>query len=57
MVAIFDFLHFQTSDSILTSLTVLLDPENMGIAVGISLLSWVEAEIRVTEFIAAILVY
>ena len=39
MAAIFDFEQIQTSDSILTSLSVLPDPENMGIAVGILLLS------------------
>ena len=39
MAASFDFRHTQTSDSIPTSLSVLLHPENMGIAVGISFLS------------------
>jgi len=43
MAAIFDLRHIQTSDSIPTSLSVLPDPKNMGIAVGISLLSCVEA--------------
>ena len=33
MAAIFDCQHTQTSDSILTSLSVLLDPQNMDIAV------------------------
>jgi len=43
MAAIFDLRHTQTSDSIHTSLSVLLNPNNMGIAVGISLLSRIEA--------------
>jgi hypothetical protein len=43
MAAIFDFQHTQTSDSIPASLSVLPYPENMGIAVGISLLSYVSA--------------
>ena len=45
MTAIFDFRQTRTSDSIPISLSVLLNPENMGIAVGISLLSCIEAEI------------
>ena len=45
MSAIFDFQHSQTSDSIRTSLSVLPDLENMDKAVGISLLSCIEAEI------------
>ena len=45
MAAIFDFRHTQTSDSIPISLSVLPDPENMGIADGIVLLSWLKAEI------------
>ena len=52
MAVIFDFQHTQTSDSIPVSLPVLLDPENMDLAVVISLLSCVEVEIRVTEFTA-----
>ena len=39
MAAIFDFRHTRTSNSIPISLFVLPDPENMGEAVGISLLS------------------
>ena len=50
MTAIFDFQHTQSSGTILTSVFGLFDPERMGIAVGISLLSCVEAEIRATEF-------
>ena len=45
MAAIFDFQHTQTSVRVLTSLFVLPDPENMGIAVGILFLSHLEAEI------------
>ena len=48
--AILDFRHTQTSDSIPTSLVVSLDPENMGIAVGISLLSCIEADISVVLY-------
>ena len=48
VTAIFDFRHTQTSDGIPTSLFVLPHPENMGIAVGISLLSCIRTEIRVT---------
>ena len=50
MVVIFDFQQTQTSNSIHTSLSLLPDSENMGIAVGILLLSCVEAEIHVIEF-------
>ena len=46
MAAIFDLRNTQTSESIPTSLYVLPDPENMGIGVGISLLSRIEAEIN-----------
>ena len=48
VVAIFDFRHTMKSASILTTFFVLPDPENMGIAVGILLLSCIRAEIRVT---------
>ena len=34
-----------TSEGIRTSPTVLLDPENVGVAVGISFLSYIQAEI------------
>ena len=43
MAAIFDFQHTQTLVGILTSLYVLPDPENMGIAVGILFLSNLKA--------------
>ena len=45
MAAIFDLRHTQISGRIPTRLFELSDPENMGIAVGISLLSPVQAEI------------
>ena len=45
IVAIFYFQHTQASDNIFISLSVLPDPENMGIAVGISLLSGIQANI------------
>ena len=51
MAAIFDFRPSRTSDSIPISLFVLPDPENMGMAVEISLLSCVEAEIYVISFL------
>jgi len=43
MVAIFDLRYTQTSDSIPTSLSVLPNPQNMDIAIGISLLLYIEA--------------
>ena len=46
--AIFDLQHTQTSDSIPTSLCVLLDPENMGVAVGIKFLGHHAYELRYT---------
>ena len=49
MAAIFDSQHTQTSDSIPMCLSVLLDPENMGVAVEISLQSSVQAEMNVFE--------
>ena len=55
MAAIFEFQHTQTSDSIPTSLSVMPDPENIGIAVGISLLSWLKAEIYVISYLLPIL--
>jgi len=45
MTDIYDLRHTQKSDSIPTSLSVLPNPKNMGIAVGILLLSCIEAEI------------
>ena len=51
MAAIFTLQHTQTSDSILTSLSVLPDPENMGIAIEISLLSCTGVEINVISYL------
>ena len=45
MAAIFDLPVTPTSQSIYNSFTVLLDPENVGVAVGILLLSLLQAEI------------
>ena len=45
MAAIFDSQHTQTSHSNPICLSVLLDRENMGIAVGNSLSSCVQAEL------------
>jgi len=50
MAAIFDFVYFQTWGIILISLIGLPDLENMGIAVGISLLSGIEIELRLISF-------
>ena len=47
MAAIFDLPITPTSDSIHTSLTVLLDPNNVRVATGIVLRSHIEAEIYV----------
>ena len=47
MAAIFDLPVTLTSKSIQTNYTVFLDPENVGVAVGISLLSCIQAEIFV----------
>ena len=51
MAAILDFLHTQISDSVLTGLSVLPDPENMGKAIGISLLSCIRAELYVIFYL------
>ena len=45
MAAMFDIPVTPTSESIHTSPTALLDPENVGVPVGISLLSHLQAEI------------
>ena len=50
MAAIFDFRDTQTSDSLPISFSVLPDPENVGIAVGISLLSGIQAENYVISY-------
>ena len=49
LAAIFNLRLTLTSDSIRTNQVVLLDPENMGIAVGDSLLSSVQVEIKYFE--------
>jgi len=51
MPAIFDFSFIHTSDSLRSSLVVSPDHENMGIAVGISLLSCIETELRLISFL------
>jgi len=51
MSAIFDFSSFQTWDIIRSTLIGLPDLENMGIAVGIQLLSCIEAEICVISYL------
>ena len=45
MAAIFDLLVTRMSESVHIISAVLLDPENVGVACGISLLSCTEAEI------------
>ena len=45
MAAICDFQHIQTSDTILTSCSMLPDPENMGLAVGIVFLLCLQGKI------------
>ena len=45
MAAIFDLQVTLTSESIEICVIVLLDPENVGVAAGISLLSHIQAEI------------
>jgi len=47
MAAIFDFSFIRTSDSLRSSLVVSPDLENIGIIVGITFLSCIEAVIRV----------
>ena len=45
MAVMFDLPVTSTSESMHTSITVLLDPENVGVVFGISLLSGIDAEI------------
>jgi len=47
MAAIFDFLQIRTSVILVSTLVVLPDLENMGIAVGISLLLRTQPKIQV----------
>jgi len=51
MVAIFDLRHAHTWNRIPSSLSVLPEPGNMGVAVGISLLSCIRAEIYVFSYL------
>ena len=48
--AIFDSLQIHTLGSLRSGIALLPDPENKGLAVGISLLSCMEAEIYVMSF-------
>ena len=45
MAAIFDLPATPIVESVYNSSTVLLDPENVGVAAGVSLLSHIQAEI------------
>ena len=47
MAAMFDLPVTPTSESINISLTVLLDSDNVGVAVGISFVSHIEAEAEI----------
>ena len=47
---VFDNSQIYTSSSLRNSLVLLLDPVNMSLAVGISLLSSIEAEIHVISY-------
>jgi len=51
MAAIFDFSLLRTSDSLRGSLVVSTDLENIGTAVGMPLLSCIEAEICVISYL------
>jgi len=51
MTAIFDFQHARTYDSIPSSLYMLRDTGNLGVAVGISLLSCIWADIYVMSYL------
>ena len=55
MAAIFDLPVTPTSASIHTSITVLLDPENVGVAVGVLLLFHIEAEIYEITYVLPII--
>ena len=50
------FLHTRTSDSLPTSLSVLPDPENVGIAVGIAFLSCIRAKTYVISYLLPVYV-
>jgi len=49
--AIFDLRHTQTKNSIPSSLSLLPDPKNMGVAVEISLLSFIRAETHLISYL------
>jgi len=51
MATIFDLRHAQTWNRIPSSLSLLPDPENVGVAVGISLLSCIRAGIHVISYL------
>jgi len=51
MAAIFDLRHAQTEYSVPSSLSVLLDPGNMGATVGISLQSFIRSVIYVISYL------
>jgi len=50
LATIFNLIHTQAYDSIPSSLDLLSDPGNTGVAVGISLLSCIRAEIYVISY-------
>jgi len=54
MAAIFDLLHAQTWNRIHSSLSVLSDPGNMGVAIWISLLSCIRADIYVMSYLLSV---
>ena len=51
MAAMFGLPNTPMSESIQISLIVLLDPENVGVAIGISLLSYLQAEIYANAYV------
>jgi len=55
MAAIFDLLVTLTSESICISRSVLLVPENAGVAIGISLLSCIKAKIFVIAYVLSVM--
>ena len=55
MAAMLDLPVTTTSESIHTSIIVLLDPENVGVAIGISLPSYIQAEIYDIAYVLPVL--
>jgi len=51
MAAIFDFSQIRTTVILMSTLVVLPDPQNLGKAVGISFLSYIEVEICVISYL------